>query len=555
MLARLFWSLLFIGCAAAGPQPSRDFVVRNVRVFDGVGVIESATVVVRDGRIARESATAGLPVIDGSGKTLLPGLIDSHTHSFGNALKEALESGVTTELDMFTDWRYARQIKQEQAEGKDADLADLRSAGTLATAPKGHGTEYGINIPTIAGPAEAQAFVDARIAEGSDYIKIIYTIPLPLPTVSKQTLAALIAAAHTRGKMAIVHINSRQGAMDAIEAGADGLAHLFTDQPPAPDFGRFVAAHHAFVVPTLTVLEGSRTYHNAEEALVQLKAAHVPILAGTDVPNVGTHGAAMHHELELLVRAGLTPLEALQAATSTPAAVFHLNDRGVIREGARADLLLVDGDPTTNIAATRKIAGVWKAGIALAPPTDAAPLPLASGSISDFEDGTTKAAFGFGWLATADKVAGGKSEAAIKVVAGGANGSKYALLVEGEIRPGFVFPFAGAAFYPGAKPMQPANLSAAASIRFWAKGDGKTYRVMVYTRAGGYVPGMQTFAAAPEWREYTFPLSAFNGSDGHDITSIAFAAGPEPVKFSFELDGVGLPAVNPPAPAAAQPAR
>ena len=543
MPVRLALSLLVLGVAAGtAAQPSGSFVIRDVRVFDGVRVGGPATVVVRDGKIASiagsSDAPHGLPVIDGAGKTLLPGLIDSHTHSFGNALRQALESGVTTELDMFTDWRYARQVKSEQAEGKDTDLADLRSAGTLATAPKGHGTEYGLNIPTIAGPAEAQAFVDARIAEGSDYIKIIYTVPLAIPTVSKETLAALIQAAHKRGKMAVVHINSRQGAMDAIECGADGLAHLFTDQPPGAGFGQFVAAHHAFVITTLTVLERSSTYANAEEALRQLKSAGVPILAGTDVPNVGAHGVAMHHELELLVRAGLTPVEALRAATSTPAAVFHLDDRGVIRAGARADLLLVTGDPTAAIAATQKIAGVWKAGVALAS-TETAP-PLAAGELSDFEDGTTKAAFGFGWLATFDKMAGGKSEAEIKVVPGGANGSKYSLLVEGEVRPGFVFPFAGAAFYPAAKPMQPANLSGAKSIRFRAKGDGQTYRVMVYTRAGGYMPGMQTFAAGPEWAEYTFPLTAFNGTDGHDITAISFAAGPEPRKFSFQIDDVGL---------------
>ena len=544
MSIRLALSSLMLGvvAAAAAPQPSGSFVIRGVRVFDGTRVIGPSTVVVRDGKIASmgdgSDAPASLPVIDGSGKTLLPGLIDSHTHSFGNALRQALESGVTTELDMFTDWRYARQIKNEQAEGKDTDMADLRSAGTLATAPKGHGTEYGLNIPTIAGPAEAQAFVDARIAEGSDYIKIIYTVPLPMPTVSKETLAALVQAAHKRGKLAVVHINSRQGALDAIECGADGLAHLFEDQPPGAKFGQFVAAHHAFVVPTLTVLESSHTYANAEEALRQLKAAGVPILAGTDVPNVGSHGAAMHHELELLVRAGLTPVEALRAATSTPAAAFHLDDRGVIRAGARADLLLVKGDPTATIAVTRDIAGVWKAGNALAS-TETAP-PLAAGDISDFEDGTAKAAFGSGWLSTADKVAGGKSEAEIKVVAGGANGSNYSLLVEGEVRPGFVFPFAGAAFFPAAKPMEPANLSAAKSIRFRAKGDGKTYRVMVYTRAGGYMPGMKTFAAGPEWTEYTFPLSDFNGTDGHDITAISFAAGPEPRKFSFQIDDVGL---------------
>jgi imidazolonepropionase-like amidohydrolase len=545
MISRVALSLLVVCCAAAGQQPSGSFVVRNVRVFDGERVAQAATVVVRDGKIASigqgASVPAGLPEVDGTGDTLLPGLIDCHTHTFGPALRLALESGVTTELDMFTDYRYAGRIKKEQAAGQDADIADLRSAGTLVTAPKGHGTEYGLSIPTISGPEEAQAFVDARIAEGSDYIKIIYTVPLPAPTVSKETMAAVIQAAHKRGKLAIVHINSLQGATDAIDAGADGLAHLFVDQPPGPDFGRFVAAHRAFVVPTLTVL-GDRGLNNAEEAVRELKAAHVPILAGTDAPNTSAHGVGLHHELELLVHAGLTPVEALRGATSAPASVFQLGDRGVIAAGARADLLLVKGDPTADIKATRGIVAVWKAGIALAPKALAAGPP--AGSISDFEDGTTKAAFGFGWLASADQVAGGKSTAQIQVVPGGAAGGKYSLRVEGEIRPGFVFPFGGAAFYPASAPMQPANLSSAKSIGFWARGDGKTYRVMIYTQAGGYVPGMQTFAAGPEWKQYTFPLSAFGGTDGPDVTAIMFAAGPEPQKFDFQIDDVRLAAAE-----------
>ena len=544
---RICLSLLLAACAGfAGELPSGSFVVRDARVFDGSRVLEKATVVVENGKIAalgRDLAPpAGLPVVDGSGKTLLPGLIDAHTHVFGDVLREALQFGVTTELDMFTDYQYARRIKAEQAAGRDADMADLRSAGTLITAPHGHGTEYGLAIPTITGPQEAQAFVDARIAEGSDYIKIVYTVPLPMPTISKETLAALVEAAHRRGKLAVVHINSRQGAEDAIAAGVDGLVHLFSDRAPAPDFGKVAAAHHIFVVPTLTVLPELKY---AGEAVRQLKAAGVPILAGTDAPNASGHGAGLHGELALLVAAGLTPLEALRAATSAPASAFHLGDRGVIAVGARADLLLVDGDPTAQIAATRKIVAVWKAGHALAPKpaaSQSASQTIAPRPISDFEDGTTKASFGFGWLATSDQVVSGKSTADIQVAPGGANGSRFSLAVRGEIRPGFAFPFAGAGFYPGSAPMLPANLSAAKAIAFWAKGDGQTYRLMVYTQARGYIPGTQPFTAGPEWRSYVFPLADFGGTDGHDVTAIIFSAGPQPAKFDFQIDEVRLTA-------------
>ena len=89
----------------------------------------------------------------------------------------------------------------------------------------------------------------------------------------------------------------------------------------------------------------------------------MPILAGTDAPNPGTaHGASIHRELELLVRAGLSPLEALRAATSVPARAFALHDRGRIAPGLRADLVLVDGDPTRDILATRNIVAIWKLG-------------------------------------------------------------------------------------------------------------------------------------------------------------------------------------------------
>ena len=107
-------------------------------------------------------------------------------------------------------------------------------------------------------------------------------------------------------------------------------------------------------------------YAAAEATVRQLRAAHVPILAGTDAGNPGTaHGAALHRELELLVNAGLTPIEALAAATSVPAKIFRLGDRGRIAPGLRADLVLVNGDPTSDILATRDIAGIWKQGVAV----------------------------------------------------------------------------------------------------------------------------------------------------------------------------------------------
>ena len=103
---------------------------------------------------------------------------------------------------------------------------------------------------------------------------------------------------------------------------------------------------------------------HAQAAVGALRRAGVPVLAGTDAPSPGlAHGLSLHRELELLVLSGLTPSEVLSSATSEPARAFGFHDRGRIAEGLRADLLLVNGDPTVDIRATRDIVGVWKLGV------------------------------------------------------------------------------------------------------------------------------------------------------------------------------------------------
>src|SRR5262249_37142419 len=149
-----------------------------------------------------------------------------------------------------------------------------------------------------------------------------------------------------------------------------------------------------------------------------------------------------------------------------------------------------------------------------------APPGFESGLVSDFEEGKPAARFGAGWAVTTDKVAGGKSLAEYHVVAGGAGGAKYSLVVTGGVSPGFAFPWAGAIFYPGTGPMAPANLSSKKGISFWTKGDGRQCQVMVYSRSGGFRPVSQDFTASAEWKHITIPFANFGGTDGHDIMGI-----------------------------------
>ena len=416
------WTSLAHG-QAPPPPGGNSFVVNNVRVFDGERAVERANVVVRDGRIASVGhgrPPAGLTVVDGSGRTQLPGLIDAHAHVQSEAqLRNAARFGATTQLDMFTRVEFAQAQRGRRDSLARTDLADLWSAGTPVTSAGGMGTQFGIVFPTISGPAEADAFVRARLAEGSDYIKILYEPGVEMvTTIDAATLAAAVKAAHAQGRLAVVHITSLDGARAAVEARADGLVHLFADAVIDDALASRMAAQRMFVVPTLWLFAGAegrtlgpelaadphispllteaqrkgltrppptgegpvRAYmarlklDTALENVRRLRVAGVRMLAGDDAPNFGGHGVTLHGEMELLTRGGLTAAEALNAATRAPADAFRIADRGRIAPGARADLVLVDGNPLADIRATRAIVKVFKNGfeVSRAPPAPAA---------------------------------------------------------------------------------------------------------------------------------------------------------------------------------------
>jgi hypothetical protein len=161
-------------------------------------------------------------------------------------------------------------------------------------------------------------------------------------------------------------------------------------------------------------------------------------------------------------------------------------------------------------------------------------------TISDFEDNKLTAKFGAGWSISTDSIAGGKSTAKMKPIVGGANDSKYSLKVSGNIDGGLPYAWAGVMFSPGAQVFAPANLSSKKDLTFWAKGDGKTYRAMIFTASGGRIPAQQTFTSEKAWKRYKLPISSFNGTDGHDIAAILFVGGPTAGAFEFCLDDVGL---------------
>jgi hypothetical protein len=244
----------------------------------------------------------------------------------------------------------------------------------------------------------------------------------------------------------------------------------------------------------------------------------------------------------------LTPTKALIAATSAPASAFHLADRGRIASGLRADLVLVNGDPTSDILATRDIVTVWKGGVPLtrnqetkeaqSPGAETVPADkLASGVISTFEGGSPDAQIGSMWVISTDSFIGGKSSATMDVVDDGANGTAKSLRVRTDTQPGTAFPWAGAMIFLGSTPMKPVDVSAKSGFSFFAKGN-VDIRLMVFSLGAGRIPHITTVHAGPDWTELTVRWSDF-GFDGKDIQAILFG-GPATGTAEFQIDELKL---------------
>jgi imidazolonepropionase-like amidohydrolase len=396
-------------------------LIRQVAVFDGRQRLPGQDVLIDGGRIAAIgpdlAAPPGATVIDGTGRTLLPGLIDAHVHTTSaTQLRQSLVFGVTTELDMGGEPEMSRRLRAV-ARTRD-DVADLRIATTGATAPHGHPeqlVEIGMlkPFPTVEGPDHAADFVADRVAEGADHLKIFIedgtVAGKPMPTMSDETVIALVAAAHAHGLRTAAHTWTRSAVRQALACGVDILAHPPSDGPSDQELIEAVAAAGSTVVSTLPPLAGMSTSSpefdlaqdprlrpyadpewlagldriraidpghrmgplgvrtsDAADASVRMFRLGVPLLAGTDGTggdHPTTHGISYHGELDLLVAAGLTPAEALTAATAAPADAFGLDDRGRVAAGLRADLVLVNGNPLDDITVLRDITTIWRNGI------------------------------------------------------------------------------------------------------------------------------------------------------------------------------------------------
>ncbi len=406
---------LCLATMGSTPAVAETILLKPAQVFDGVNpqAHPGWSVLVEGDKIAAAgpniAAPPGATIIELPGATLMPGMIEGHSHLFLHPYNETLwddqvlheplalrtaravvsaektlDAGFTTERDLgtegagYADVGLKQAIDQGIVPGPRLLVATKANVARGAYGPKGF--EPGLAIPQgaeeISGADEMTKAARDQVAAGADIIKMYadyrYRPGEPSrPTMTQAELAAGVAVAHDAGRLAAAHATTAEGMRRAILAGVDTIEHGYGG---TPEIFRMMAERGIALCPTLGASEAYARYfqhwngqepapdsveQNRHSFQLAMKAG-VPICMGGDV-GVFTHGKNWL-EMEAMQRAGMPPAQVLISTTSRNAKIFHLGDRGEVKPGLLADLVAVEGDPTRDVSAVEHVRLVMKGG-------------------------------------------------------------------------------------------------------------------------------------------------------------------------------------------------
>jgi imidazolonepropionase-like amidohydrolase len=403
---------------AARQPPARSTVLRPARVFDGVTpephtgwvVVVTGERIAAVGPASEVRAPAGATTIDLPGTTLLPGLIEAHSHLLlhpynetswddqvmheslalrvaraTNHARNTLMAGFTTVRDLGTEGAGYADVGLKQAiaqgiiPGPRMIVVTRAIVATGSYGPKGFTSEY--EVPQGAEEADGidglTRVVRSQIGKGADWIKVYADYRWgpngeSRPTFTVEELTHIVEVARSSGRPVVAHASTAEGMRRAAVAGVESIEH---GDGGTPEVFRLMAEKGIVLCPTVAAGDAILSYRGWRRGadadpprVTEKKASHkaaiaagVTICNGSDV-GVFTHGDNAR-ELELLVNYGMSPVDVLRSATSIDAKMLHMEDRiGAVKIGLFADLIAVDGDPTKDISAVRKVKFVMKGG-------------------------------------------------------------------------------------------------------------------------------------------------------------------------------------------------
>ncbi|WP_284013991.1 metal-dependent hydrolase family protein [Halobaculum litoreum] len=376
-------------------------VLRNGTVVDADGVREADAAIADDGIVAVGDVGRGDSETDVSGQFVAPGLIDAHVHLMmdGRAdvataqdmsdydlayvvaanLRKAVRAGVTTVRDLGAKGTVALDAARAVAEGR-LDGPRVLAAGRNVVMTGGHGHWFGREAD---GPDEVRKAAREQLKLGADVVKCMATggvltegAQTGAPELTYDELAALVDAAGAKGVPTAAHAHGKEGLLNAVDAGITSIEHgTFMDREAA----NAMAAEDTYWVPTAAALQNivenpesgiPRTAMEKavdaaeafESSFEHAQAAGVDIAMGTDAGTPFNYFDSIADELAYMVEFGLSPAAALEAATVTAAELCGLDDVGLVAEDHRADLVVLDADPTEDADAWQEPNAVFAAG-------------------------------------------------------------------------------------------------------------------------------------------------------------------------------------------------
>ncbi|MEI6106608.1 MAG: amidohydrolase family protein [Opitutae bacterium] len=394
---RFLLALLSIG-AAGLLQADVLYFLKPARVFDGErmhpawGVIVTGDKITAVGSLSDLIVPINAKIITMEGRTLLPGLIDAHSHVLlhpysetpwndqlahesealrvtraANHLRSTLLAGFTTIRDLgtegagYADVGLKQAVEQGIIPGPRMLVVTKAIVATGSYGPKGYAAEW--HVPQGAEEADGNDLIRVvrdQIGHGADWVKVYADYRWSptnqaAPTFSLEELKLIVDTARSSGRAVSAHATTPEGMRRAVLAGVETIEH---GTAGTPEVFRLMKEHGVALVPTLAAT-GDRP--GAKESFQAAQTAGVTIASGSDV-GVFAHGDNAR-ELEKMIEFGLTPLAALQSATSVDARVLHLENKvGRVAPGLLADLIAVEGDPMQDITALRHVEFVMKGG-------------------------------------------------------------------------------------------------------------------------------------------------------------------------------------------------